>query len=148
MPLGGSCESGGVPPLWEPPSQWGEISRDRQGASEAGEESLWAGTWPHKAERDQHRRSWPHHCASQPKMHACWCAQWLASADRPGEAAWFGHTETAQRVFLVTERKSWLLLCVGFYILYIENCKDAAQKLLLIKLISDFSRVVGYKINI
>ena len=34
MPLGGSCESGGVPPLWEPPSQWGEISRDRQGASE------------------------------------------------------------------------------------------------------------------
>ena len=34
VPLGGSCESGGVPPLWEPPSQWEEISGDRQGASE------------------------------------------------------------------------------------------------------------------
>lgn len=32
--------------------------------------------------------------------------------------------------------------------LYIENRKDATQKLLLIELINDFSKVVGYKVNI
>ena len=32
--------------------------------------------------------------------------------------------------------------------LYIENRKDATQKLLLIELINDFSKVAGYKINI
>ena len=52
MPLGGSCESGGVPPLWEPPSQWGEISRDRQGASEeSAATSLQEAEW---REREQH----------------------------------------------------------------------------------------------
>ena len=97
-----------------------EFSLERQGASEAGEESLQAGMWPHKAQRDQHRWSWPHHCASQPQIHACWCVQWLASADRPGGTTWFGHTETAQRVFLATERKSHDFYCVyiSIYILY------------------------------
>lgn len=52
-----------------------EVSLDRQEASEAGEESLQAGTWPHKAERGQRRQAWPHHCASQPKLCACGCAQ-------------------------------------------------------------------------
>lgn len=46
------------------------------------------------------------------------------------------------------KKESPLLLCVGFYMLYIENRKDATQKLLLIELINDFSKVVGYKVNI
>lgn len=46
------------------------------------------------------------------------------------------------------KKESPLLLCVVFYILYIENRKDATQKLLLVELINDFSKVVGYKVNI
>ena len=32
-------------------------------------------------------------------------------------------------------------------ILYIENPKDATRKLLILKLISEFGKVVGYKLN-
>ena len=39
-----------------------------------------------------------------------------------------------------------LLLFVDDMILYVENPKDATKKLL--KLISEFSKVAGYKINI
>ena len=101
VPLGGSCERGKVPSPWEPPSPAGRSARtEREIQRLRGECSnrLAAG----RAERDQHRWSWPPCCTLQPEMRICWCAQWLGaetrvSADRPGEGTGVGCMETAQR---------------------------------------------------
>ena len=82
VPLGGSCESGGVPPLWEPPSQWEEISGDRQGASEESaatslQEAEWRDT---SIPGSDHLHALPYtHCLDCPQcaLAISWWGAWL-----------------------------------------------------------------------
>lgn len=75
------------------------------------------------------------------------CSDWLQQTDLEGQLGLVIQREP-KRSFWPQKGRSQLLLCVDFCILSMENHKDTTQKLLLIELIKDFSKVAGHKINI
>ena len=97
----GSCERGKGPSPWESPSPAGRSGRtDRELQRLRGECSSWLTA--DRAERDEHRHSWPPPRTPEPKTHVRWYmwepgAEGRASDDRPRERTGVGHAERAQR---------------------------------------------------
>ena len=76
------------------------------------------------------------------------CSDWLQQTDLEGQLGLVIQRQPKGSFWPQKERVTIFIVCTFLYIFSIENHKDATQKLLLIELIKDFSKVAGHKINI